>query len=174
MATKTILPVIALFGFSAVLADEQPLELAGFERAVGKWVNSERIRDARDAPWESGTSEWDVRFLPGGLILETPGQMQVGDSPAVSWVQVWGIDPTTKEPFSSWFTSDGARGNGSFDWNGTTVRMDLITTNAAGEQFREQCDWAFGVDFDTATVVCRRQSDNGWWIFRENKGTRTD
>lgn len=174
MAMRGVLLAFALTGFSAVNADEQPSQLAGFERAVGKWVNSERMRDSRDAPWQSGESEWEVRFLPGGLVLETPGQLKLGDDPAISWVQVWGIDPNTSQPFSRWFTSDGAHGVASFEWNDRTVRMDLIVTSAVGEQATEQCDWTFGVDFNTASVVCRRQSADGWWIFRENEGTRSD
>jgi len=173
LITCILLGLIASLS-TAAFADEQPSQLAGFQRAVGKWVNSERIRDSRDATWETGESEWVVRFMPGGLVVETPGQMKLGDNPTVSWVQVWGIDPTNGNPFSRWFTNDGANGNANFEWSDRTVKAELTVTAANGSQNKEQCDWTFGADFNTASLVCRRQSGDAWWVFREANGKRSD
>lgn len=174
MATRVILLTLVLFGFSAIHADEQPSQLAGFQRAVGKWVNTEKIRESTDAPWEAGESEWVVRFMPGGLVMETPGQIKLGDNPTISWTQVWGIDPTSGTPFTRWFANDGATGIGKFEWSERTVKIEWTPTNADGSQFSEECDWTFDADFSAASLVCRRQSGDEWWVSREANGRKSD
>ena len=128
MTTKRLLLVAVLFAFSPIQADEQPAQLAAFQPAVGKWVNSERQRESEDAPWETGTSEWEIRFLPGGLVLETPGQIKIGDDEAVSWAQVWGIDPGSGSPYFHVYVSNGTVVTGSFEWSGRTVKMESAAT----------------------------------------------
>ena len=174
MATRKLLLAVVLFGFTTIQADEQPSALAGFQRAIGKWVNTERVRESKDATWETGKSEWEVKFMPGGLVLETPGQMKLGDNPAISWVQVWGIDPSSGKPFSRWFTNDGANGAGTFEWSDGAVKQEWTITNADGSQSAEKCDWTFEADFSTASFVCRRQSGDEWWVSREANGRKTD
>ena len=174
MTTKRLLLVAVLFAFSPIQADEQPAQLAAFQPAVGKWVNSERQRESEDAPWETGTSEWAIRFLPGGLVLETPGEIKIGDDEAVSWAQVWGIDPGSGSPYFHVYVSNGTVVTGSFEWSGRTVKMESAATWRDGSRHVEQCELTYGTDFRTANFVCRRQSADGWWVFREVSGSKSE
>jgi len=174
MATIRLVPAAVLLAFSPIQADEQPAQLAAFQPAVGKWVNSERQRESEDAPWETGTSEWVIRFLPGGLVMETPGQIRIGENEAVSWAQVWGIDPASGSPYVHAYISTGTVITGSFEWSGSTVKMETAVTWPDGSPQVEQCDFTFGTGFRTATFSCRRQSADGWWVVREGSGSKSE
>lgn len=169
---RIALLTIVVVAVPAIWADDPGTILARFEPAQGKWVNNERSRESLDSPWKSGESEWTVRIMPGGLVMETPGHIKIGDGPTVHWVQVWGFDPRTTKPYVHVFVSDGAQISGSFNWNGNVVEMPVAVTLPDGNRQDERCEWKFRADFETATVKCQRRSGNDWWTFREADGKK--
>ena len=165
---------IVAFGLAPSRAEEAASQIKRFEPAIGHWVNEELHRASPDAPWQQGSSEWDIKFMPGGLVVETPGHLKVGEGQVVSWVQVYGFDPVNQTHFSRWFASDGGYGSNLFDWAGRTVRERGSETLADGTQETVRCDWTFDADFGSAEFACERITNGKWWVFRKGAGKKTN
>jgi hypothetical protein len=171
-ACLVVIVGVVAFGSAPSRAEDAASQVKRFEPAVGHWVNEELHRTSPDAPWQQASSEWDIKFMPGGLFVETPGHIKVGEEPAISFVQVYGFDPVNQTYFTRWFSSDGNYGSSLFEWAGRTIKNRGSVVLADGAQDTVRCDFTFDEDFDSAEFACERTTNGKWWVFRKGTGKR--
>ena len=157
---------------SAFAEDVGPApEVTKWKPLVGHWVNEEEQRGSEDEPWVKASSEWDIRFAPGGFFVETPGKVTLPDG-EVSFIQVWGYDPSKKVAFTRWFGSTGGQGYQTFRWNGRSMKAEGTNVLADGSQLKVRCTWTHTEDYDSSEGICERLTDGKWWAFRKVKGKK--
>ena len=178
---KHVLAVAATLAFAcfvcsapAVAEESSPApEIKKWDALVGHWSNEEQHRNSEKDPWVKVNSEWDVRFAPGGFFVETPGKITLSDG-EVSWIQVWGYDPSKKAAFSRWFDSKGAQGSLTFQWDGRSLKVQGTDLLADGSESSVGCTWTNSEDFKSSEGVCERLTNGKWWAFRKVKGRKTE
>jgi hypothetical protein len=171
----TLLCLALTFGGSALAQDVDPAQaIKNWEPLVGHWVNEEQQRETPDGSWQKAASEWDIKMMPGGFFVETPGKLRFADGGEVSWVQVWGYDPVNEEAFQHWFASDGVHGEGFFRFSGTTQNSGGSVTLADGSQQTIRCEWIYSSDYKSSEGSCERLTGGKWWTFRKVKGKKVE
>jgi hypothetical protein len=148
-----------------------PPEITKWKPLVGHWVNEEEQRNSEDEPWVKASSEWDIRFAPGGFFVETPGKMTLPDG-EVSWIQVWGYDPSKKAAFSHWHGSTGAQGHSTYQWHGRNVKLEGTDVMPDGSHLKIRCNWTNAEDYTSSELVFEQFTSGKWWVFRKAKATK--
>jgi hypothetical protein len=170
------LVVLALAFFQPVAGQQQDTAFQRFvymDRLVGIWHGREEVREGPDQEWEHGTSDWEVRWLPGKYLAETSGQLIIGDR-TISWTQLWGFDPRV-ESMVSWYGNDrGSVGTvTSAGWNGTTFTMNFTESTPSGETVIGRGTWEHSPDFKSVRGTFDRFSEGRWWTFRQVTAEKT-
>jgi hypothetical protein len=166
---------VSLFSFfSPVFAQEADsnLRFKNLENLIGNWAADEEIRQSPAEDWEKGSSEWEVRWLPGGYVVQTSGKMRIAEEEN-TWIQVWGYHPA-KDTVVSWYAdSSGALGSvTSSGWDGTTFLSNWTDTAPDGIVLIGRCSWKHSSDFKSVTASCEQFTDGKWWTFRKAKGRK--
>jgi hypothetical protein len=175
VASRLVLLLSAFLVLSAAVSAQTVTpnpELKKWEPVIGKWVNQEELRTKPDGPWEKVSSEWEIRRMPGGFFLDTPGRMTWANGKTVSWIEVVGYDAVKKSVFDAWFTSAGNIGTATWEWVGTTLRAQGTEVEPNGGQLTVRCSWLHSPDYRSVEGTCEQLSDGKWWVNRKVKGTR--
>ena len=146
LTTATVCLSFAFIPSAFAQVAQPAQQIKNWEPVVGGWVNEEQQRETPDGPWSKVASEWEIRMMPGGLFVDTPGKMRFSDGREVSWVQVWGYDPINEATYQHWFSSDGAHGVGTFQFDGTVQHSRASVTMADGSQQTIRCEWKHSAD----------------------------
>jgi hypothetical protein len=170
---RRVLAVVAiLFLICSQSLWGQELGFKNLERLIGKWVGQEEIRQSPDSEWEKGTSEWEVRWMPGGFVAESSGSMRVGELEA-SWIQVWGYHPGLDTVVSWYSDSQGALGAvTSSGWDGRVFSTNWSDHAPGGEVIVGRCTWDHAADFNSAVGSCEQFTNGKWWTYRNVKGKK--
>lgn len=174
-APKVVLLSLVMLALSAAALAQTAApnpELKKWEPVVGRWVNQEELRAKPDGPWEKVSSEWEIRWMPGGFFLDTPGRMTWANGKTVSWIEVVGYDPVRKSVFDSWFSSAGNLGTMTWEWVGTTLKAQGTDVEPSGAQLTVRCSWVHSADYRSVEGTCEQLTDGSWWVNRRVKGTK--
>ena len=160
---------------SAIGQNSEPtLRFENMEHLIGTWNGDEEIRQSPDGAWEKGKSEWEVRWLPGGYVAQTSGNMRIVEEES-SWIQFWGYDPS-KDTVVSWYAdSTGALGSvTSSGWEGATFLSNWTDIGPDGLIIVGRCSWKHSSDFKSVAATCDQFTDGTWWTFRRMKGVKSN
>jgi hypothetical protein len=175
-ATRSLAVILAvILGLSGVAfaqATGPTEQVKQWNFLIGKWINQEEQRESPVEPWQSVSSQWDIRWLPGGFYVESPGKMVFPDGREDSWYQIWGFDPADKTHFNMWFNNVGGIGKQTFKWSGTTLEVEGTDTSADGTKSTIRCTWKHLNDYSASDGQCERLTDGKWWVYRKVKGSK--
>jgi hypothetical protein len=172
----TVLLCLVLISGEAVFAqDAKPSQdVKNWGPLIGHWVNSEQLRATPDGTWEEVASEWEIKMMPGGFFVETPGKMRFADGREVSWVQIWGYDPVNGVAYQHFFNSTGAHGEGPYKIDGTTQKVGGKVTLPDGTVQTTRCRLEFAADYKSSDGSCEQLTAGKWWTFRKIKGKKVN
>ena len=166
--------VLAFAGSILAQGVKPAQQVKNWEPLVGHWVNEEQQRETADGAWQTVSSEWTIRMMPGGFFVDTPGKMRFADGREVSWVQVWGYDPVNEVAYQHWFDSIGGHGEGPYEFSGRVQKVGGRVTLADSTVQTVRCEWKLAVDYKSSEGNCERLTDGKWWTFRKVKGKKVN
>jgi hypothetical protein len=162
-----------LLPFTASAQDVEPVQdMKLWEPLVGYWINQEQQRESPHEPWQQVASEWEIRIMPGGFFVETPGEMRFPDGRTLRWVQVYGYDPSTQTTFYLWADTEGSHGRGTFEWTETEWHSEGYAVLADGTKTQERCTYDNDDNPDHSEGLCETLTDGNWWVSRKIKGAK--
>ena len=175
-ATRNLAVILSVIlgssGVSFAQAAVPTEQVKQWNALIGKWVNQEEQRDGPEEAWQKVSSEWEIRWVPGGFFVETPGKMVFADGEEGAWQQVWGFDPAQKTHFSMWFNNSGGIGKQTFKWTGTTLEVEGTEISVDGTQTGMRCTYEHSNNYTAMDAKCERFTDGKWWVSRKVKGAK--
>ena len=147
---------------------------SGFLPSLGNWEVEEEHRNGPNASWVKATSNWGVKPMPGNHFVDTSGSRSFSTGEVVSWIEVWGVNPSTNRSFEYFVDSSGALGNGSFEWIGRTWQSSVDIVNADGSEVTVDCALTYNDGYNTFDGTCRGYANGKSWVSYNGKGRRID
>ena len=148
--------------------------MAGFLPAAGNWEVKEKHRRGPDDSPVGATSEWGIKFIPGNHFVDTSGSRTFENGDVVTWIEVWGVNPSTNASFEQFVDSTGALGNGTFEWIGNTWTSTVDVVDADGSQMTAECALSYSDDYSTFDGQCRVFSNGETWVAYTGKGRKVE
>ena len=170
-ACVTVIPAVVFFVWGSVLAQDPqaPEQIKKWKPVIGHWKNQEELRESPSGSWTKESSEWEIRWAPGGYCVEILGKLPIGGS----FVELTGYDPQMKTLTGLGFANNQVRWNiTSAGWDGTTLTDNWTDTMPDGTNRIGTCAWAYASDFKSMQGTCKLFTDGKWWVFRKVKAVR--
>ena len=164
--------ILGLSGVAFAQATGPTEQVKQWQPLIGKWVNQEEQRDGPEEPWQKVASEWEIRWVPGGFFIETPGTMAFADGEEAAWQQIWGYDPAEKTHFAISFGRLGDVGKDTFKWTGTTLEVEGTDISFDGTQSQTRCTYEHLNNYTAMDGKCERLTDGKWWVYRKIKAAK--
>jgi hypothetical protein len=164
--------ILGLSGVAFAQAAGPTEQVKQWQPLIGKWVNQEEQRDGPEDPWQKVASEWEIRWVPGGFFIETPGKMVFADGEEAAWQSVWGYDPAQKTHFNIGFNNVGSVGKHTFKWSGTTLQVEGTEVSFDGTESKIRCTYEHLDNYTAMNGRCEQFTDGKWWLDRKIKAAK--
>ena len=109
-----------------------------------------------------------------GHFVDTSGSREFSDGNEVTWIEVWGVDPKSNEPFEHFVDSSGALGNGSFEWVGSSWRTTVDVVKADGMAMTYSCSLDYTDDYSAFDGTCSGYAGGETWVAYNGRGRKAD
>jgi hypothetical protein len=147
-------------------------QMKKWEPLIGKWSYEVEERESPTADWKKGS--WSAEFRSGGFFVEIRGTGDLGGQ-KVSWIEIRGYDPVQRGYISTFFFSNGSRGDvTSMDWSGTTLTTNFNFVTAERETQTWRHTMEHSPDFKSSTGTYEMFTDGNWWTVLKVKGTKVE
>jgi len=162
-----LMPALAAHAQAPIPPDVRQ-KMSGY---VGTWAVEEWVRETPSAPEVAQNGSWEASWYFDAFI-EWKGSIE-SDGETISTVEYEGYDPIIQN-YSYWFGSDGSRGEAyDGEWDGTTIRIQLVEYTTGGEVHRGRCTWPYSADFtELRDYFCEKLTDGNWWVFRRGSARK--
>lgn len=151
---------------------EEVKYLEGFMPAQGIWVVEEQQRPAPDSDWIGANSEWGITPTHDNRFVDTSGSRTFEGGETITWTEVWGVNPSSHEPFFGFVDSSGATGQGTYKWVGNSWITETGIAMADGGQMSMYCSLAFNEDYSGFDGTCTSSANGRTWQSYKGSGTK--